>query len=439
MSHRVVLLTMGLSLAVGTVVTAEEGPTRQELLAMIQALKKRNELLEQRFADLEARVVQGAGGPELSRDQVRALVEKMMEESRDAMRPGWMENLTFSGDLRLRYQWRHRAAEQRDDDSRFRYRLRFGIVKTWPEDDLELGFRIVTGADDDPTSTNQTFEDMFEEHEIGIDRAYVEWTPRTAKGLTVIGGKMAQPWQTTDLVWDHDVNPGGVWVQYETPPIGPVTPWVGAGWFQLAYSDVNVPDTNLTAYEMGVRVPGPRSVVWTGSVALYNYTHINQAFATVPWFAANPSGNTVVGGRLNAGDFDLVAVTNAVTFEALRLPWKAYMEWVHNWANQDPADRSNGFAAGIKVGANKKKGDWSFKYAYKYIEADATLACFADSDFGGGSQTNRKGNTWKLTYNLRDNVTAGLTLYATEPIDTDMLAEFNKTRIDLRGDLVWNF
>lgn len=159
----------------------------------------------------------------------------------------------------------------------------------------------------------------------------------------------------------------------------------------------------------------------------------------MPWFAANPSGNTVVGGRLNAGDFDLVAVTNAVAFEALRLPWKAYVEWVHNRDNQDAADRSDAFTAGLKVGRNKKKSDWSFKYAYKYIEADATLAVFADSDFGGGSHTNRKGNVWKLTYNLADNMTAGLTLYVTEPIETDLLAEHNKSRIDLRGDLVWDF
>jgi len=120
MKRKALLLAIGALLAAGPVAAAEEGPTQQELVAMIEALNRRNELLEKRLAQLEARV-EAAGGPELSREQVRTLVEEMLAEAREAMTPGWMENLTFFGDFRLRYEYRRFAEStggRNDDEGR---------------------------------------------------------------------------------------------------------------------------------------------------------------------------------------------------------------------------------------------------------------------------------------------------------------------------------
>jgi hypothetical protein len=62
MNHNITLLAVAVLVAAGTMAAAEEGPTRQDLLTMIQALKHRNELLEKRLAQLEARVAEAAGG-----------------------------------------------------------------------------------------------------------------------------------------------------------------------------------------------------------------------------------------------------------------------------------------------------------------------------------------------------------------------------------------
>jgi hypothetical protein len=62
MNHNITLLAVAVLVAAGTMAAAEEGPTRQDLLTMIQALKYRNELLEKRLAQLEARVAEAAGG-----------------------------------------------------------------------------------------------------------------------------------------------------------------------------------------------------------------------------------------------------------------------------------------------------------------------------------------------------------------------------------------
>jgi len=417
MSPRVVLLTMGLLLAVGTVAAAEEGPTRQELLAMIQALKKRNELLEQRFADLEARVVQGAGGPELSRDQVRALVEEMLAEARDAMRPGWMENLTFFGDFRLRYEYRRWAEStggRNDDEGRARYRLRVGVKKKWPQEDLEVGFRIASGDTGVATSTNETMGDFFTRDQFMIDRAYATWTPKTIPGLLVTGGKIAQPWVTTDLVWDADINPEGVWVRYAVPGIEAITPFVAAGVFFLSNNNPG-DDANMNAWSTGYHWQLDEDVMWTQAFTFYETYHYRADLAA-------------------GEEWDYLNLTNKLNFKAGKVPMQAYVDWVHNCgANRDTPDEQNdGVAFGVKAGKNKKKGDWSVRYVYKYIQLEASPRTFNDGDFGDG----RKGHVVGVKYNVTDYMQAAATLYLTEPIYNP---DPDGDRVRLQTDLIWNF
>lgn len=416
----------------------------EDLLTTIEALKQRNRDLERRLTELEARIGEGTDVQRLRREEVRMLVEQALAESKSMFAPGWLENLKFGGDLRLRYEYRRRAAEQRDDDGRYRFRLRFGIVKTWPKEDMEIGFRIVSGADNDPTSTNQTFENMFQEYAIGVDQVFAKWTPRQVKGLTVIAGKMPQPWQTTDLIWDSDVNPDGAWLAYKFPGLGPFEPFVGAGIFTLNYDDRGVanagrPESTLAAYEMGFNLKLPHGVVWTSSVNAYDFTHVQSLFRDVG-FAAR--GNTVAGNLLLADGFQLWVLTNKVSFKAFNLPITLVGEFVHNSDNQDVRDNSNGWMAGVRIGQNKKKGDWQFAAAYRYLQSDAVLAFFSESDFGNGTHTNRKGCEFKLSYNITDNMTAGVALFATQPIDVNVPggpAEWDRTRFTFQADLVWKF
>ncbi|MFO7902329.1 MAG: putative porin, partial [Pirellulaceae bacterium] len=72
--------------------------------------------------------------------------------------------------------------------NRARFRLRFGIKKTWLDDQIEVGFRLASGSDDDPTSTNQSFDNFWSTKPVWIDLAYATWRPKAIKGLTVTGG-----------------------------------------------------------------------------------------------------------------------------------------------------------------------------------------------------------------------------------------------------------
>jgi hypothetical protein len=69
--------------------------------------------------------------------------------------------------------------------------------------------------------------------------------------------------------------------------------------------------------------------------------------------------------------------------------------WLQN--NLDPADGTyvggdTGWIVGLKVGhaALQKRWDWNLALSYRYVESDAVVDGFCDSDFGGGG-TNVKG------------------------------------------------
>jgi hypothetical protein len=373
------------------------------------------------------------------------LIKQAMADGKDRMVPGWLDNLKFGGDLRLRYDTARRTSSgQRADegprnDNRARFRLRFGFEKTWPKEDLQVGFRLASGSDEDPTSTNQTFQDMFKKQPIWIDQAWAKWAPKQVKGLSVTAGKMRNPFLSTDILWDSDVNPEGAWLEYRYPGLGPFEPFVGAGVFQIGFQAQGANDNPhtsspvLDAYDAGFRWNVTKDVKWTSAVTFYNWSNIDDEFARYGFYNARPRGNTVAGGALAVKEIEQIDLVNVVDFKAFGLPMSAYAEWVRNMSPHRLADplirdarlapnisfidgpdtRQEAWAVGFRVGENKKKGDWSVGYKYAYIQSDAVVGYFADSDFGCG---NRKGSVWSATYNVTEYLTAGFSLFYTGPI-----------------------
>ncbi|MBX3739749.1 MAG: putative porin [Akkermansiaceae bacterium] len=66
--------------------------------------------------------------------------------------------------------------------------------------------------------------------------------------------------------------------------------------------------------------------------------------------------------------------------------------------------------------AMDKKGDWVASLGYRYVESDAVLDGFTDSDFGGGG-TNLKGFTLGGAYALSPNVRIGARWMSADEID----------------------
>jgi len=437
-------------LAGWTATRAEDVAPPQDVASTVEALKQRNRDLERRMADLEAKMGEGADVQRMRREEIKAVAQEVLADAKTQMAmPGWLDNLKFGGDMRLRYEVRqfndNATAGVFDNTKIFRFRLRFGVTKTWPTDDLEMGFRLATGADNDPTSTNQTFGDKnlagsttnasaFEEYgNFGVDRVYAKWTPRSVKGLTLIAGKMANPWETSNVMWDTDVNPEGVWADYRFQCGGPVEPFVGAGWFQMFTSNTKK-NVSLMAYDAGVRWAVTPDVRWTSAVTFYDFTNLDVAFTASPSGGVAKLSNTGAA----AGQYPILDFINKVDFKVYKIPTNVFIDWAHNTDNESGNGRSDAVAVGIKLGDVKKKGDWAARYVYKVIEQDAVLAYFADSDFGYPSRTARKGHEIGVDYAITDALTTGLTLFYDTPLPGSTGTNNVKTLL-LQADLVWKF
>ena len=97
----------------------------------------------------------------------------------------WTENIKVKGDLR----YRHEMIDKQDSDSRHRHRLRVRVgIEGKVSSTAEVIVQLATGSDD-PVSTNQTLDGAFSTKSIGLDLAYLQFSPEKLTGLTILGGK----------------------------------------------------------------------------------------------------------------------------------------------------------------------------------------------------------------------------------------------------------
>ncbi|MDQ3314666.1 MAG: putative porin, partial [Verrucomicrobiota bacterium] len=133
--------------------------------------------------------------------------------------------LELYGDARVRYEIRNgnsgppstlvtnpNDAQQRN---RARYRLRLGLRGTLL-DDWFFGLRLETSTS--PRSTNVTFGDDSGPFGKTSDGAFVGQAYLGYKGIrdvTLTVGRMPNPFITSSMVWDGDINPEGLAEQYK--------------------------------------------------------------------------------------------------------------------------------------------------------------------------------------------------------------------------------
>ncbi|MHC4718451.1 MAG: putative porin [Planctomycetota bacterium] len=396
---------------------ADMQATLKELKAELARQANRISRLEQKIRDEQAR---------RQREQDIRRILKEIREDAAARCPTWLENLTFAGDMRLRYQT---ECFNRDRTERNigRFRLRFGFRWTCMEDQMEIVFRLASGEDSRPTSANQTFTDQFDKKEVWIDLAYAKYSPKWLEGVTLMGGKMKNPLAHTDMIWDTDVNPEGVWLGYVSPvKIGPIEPFASIGLWILQHNR-DRGDAVLHLYQAGFNWEIIKGVKWTPAITYYDFGNIEENFDVI-----GARGNSEAGGRLLAEEFNVFNVLNTIKFRLFDLPVSVYFDYAHNCGNEF-GGQSDAYATAIKIGRNEQKGDWSIKYKYAYIEADAVVGGFADADFGGA---NRKGHRLSFYYNLTPCVVVGVNAFFTEVISGPRSDE---TRGRIQTDVIWKF
>lgn len=148
-------------------------------------------------------------------------------------------------------------------------------------------------------------------------------------------------------------------------------------------------------------------------------------------FDVKAQWDTVVADRVKLrldGEFVRnLAYNENKAFSAASLPVNNYDSSSANVSQSDFRSGPNGFMAKATIGEPepKKKGDWNFSIAYKYLQPDATLDAFTDPDFHLGG-TNAKGYILGAAYAVaRDTWLSARYLSAREvygaPLSIDVL------------------
>ena len=364
--------------------------------------------------------------------------------------PGWTKRIRFGGDIRLRYQGDYFDDNNVDvidpsdpteimnrniDRQRLRYRARV-TVKAQVNNQTEVGLRLATGNEDDPISTNDTLGDYMNKDTVTFDQAYLKWTPipetSTWTGrLDFWGGRIPNPFFSTDLVWDRDLNFEGVAANLEMPVNTRLKGFLNGGVFPLDEIDLSSQDKWLYGGQLGVEYAPRTNLSFTLAAAYYDYRNIkgkrnDPALVvggegpndyTVPLYQQSgnvifdinesTSGSTKFALAADYEELNITAEMNIGFFDPIYITFLA--DYVKNigfdrdeveaLTGESVPEEDTGYQVGITVGYPKikKLWDWQTSLFYRYLEADAVVDAFTDSDFHLGG-TNAKG--WLLSGQL---------------------------------------
>lgn len=484
----------------------KEGVLSQEGADKLLATAKQQAATEMQAAESseaqagvdDSNVVRVAYVPQFVRDEIRDQVRVELREdvTRDVLAqaqqerwgipdamPEWTQRIKISGDLRLRAQDDLYSSDNlpfgtafvdfnevndnggfggsflNTDEDRFRGRLRARLgIDGKVTNNLKAGLRVSTGNSDDPVSTNQTMGDSFSKSGVVLDRSYLQYDGTNTNNypyLTLWGGRMPNPWLSTDLVWDDDLSFEGVAGTYRMNLAGSGSLmdmderdrslFVTLGGFFLDEVDLSSDDKWLFGGQVGGEMVFDDQSTLKMGIAYYDYRNIagrrNSLDSTLFDYTAPEfvqKGNSMFeisndtgafGRRFGlAPDFGLVNLT--VNYDLAKFAPIHYMlsaDYVRNVGydaeeirsrlegsamfvdsslfTADPSDEQNeGYQLKLTVGwpSTLVRRNWQAFLAYRYLERDAVLDAFTDSDFHLGG-TNAKG--WMLggSYGLTEN------------------------------------
>ncbi len=387
--------------------------------------------------------------------------------------PEWIDRVAFNGDIRLRYEHdgfdngnasitalnnvnrNANIANSTEDRDRFRLRARLGAdveANSW----LKGGLRLTTGLITDPVSPNQTEGASQGKYTLGLDRAYLAASP--LPWVSVQGGRFANPFFHTDLMWDPDLAFDGVAATFKPKINDAFSSETTVGAFpidEIQASEVNkAQDKWLYALQTGIKWQGQNKSSARIGLAYYDYENVEgqpSPFGTTLYDASIPAfrqkgNNTFVVNAANtpaagsekyglASKFKLIDVTGQVdlmTFDPVHVTLTG--DYVRNIGfdraeikkrtGADFAEETDGYQVRLDVGQNSfnggssvevKPNDWQVSFAYKRLEADSVLDAFTDSDFHLGG-TDAEGWVIGGNYAIDKNAWVNARYYSADSI-----------------------
>lgn len=387
----------------------------------------------------------------VSKDVKKQIQEELLihEQNRQSMKSAsdWAKKIRFGGDVRLRYQGDYfdkgnaplvktdkpnELMNTTTDRQRFRIRVRLA-AKAKVNENVEAGLQLASGNESDPISTNDTLGDYMNKDSVVIDQAYLKYT--LLPELAFTGGRIPNPWFFSDLVWDRDLNFEGGALSYKRDLTEKLGIFATAGVFTIQEVELSQRDKWLYAGQTGLEYSPVNGVKARVGVAYYDFDNIEGERNTAVGLTATDftrpqfqqKGNTLmdIDPDVNefsastgykgvktalASDYNEINVTGQLDI-ALFYPTHVTLlaDYVRNLGfdrkevasrifggadvnSTDLKEEVEGYQVGLTVGrkAIEELGHWRMFLFYKYLESDAVLDAFTDSDFHLGG-TNARG------------------------------------------------
>lgn len=377
------------------------------------------------------------------RNRIKNEMTRIIDQQSEFYGPSWAQRIRFGGDFRLRWQ-----SDNFDQDNiaqadpadpttllnttndRNRIRVRARLKATAEVNEYTtVGLRITTGNVSNPVSTNETLGDFNNKDTIVLDRAFIRLKP--IPEFTFWGGRFPNPFFSTDLLFDSDLNFEGVAIGLDAWLLDNMRGFFTVGGFPLEEFEFRRDDQWLVGLQGGLELkPFRRDLTFKLGVGFYDYVNlvgkVNDPATPVvfegPLF--QQKGNTLFdiepGADVEtalASDYDILNILGSINI-SFYSPIEIILsgEWVKNLGfnkedvmsrtlNPDQAEETNAYQLGLFVGYKQPKllWDWNAFFYYKYLEADAVLDAFTDSDFRLGG-TNAKGWIFGGALGLAENL-----------------------------------
>jgi hypothetical protein len=253
------------------------------------------------------------------RDEVRAEVIQQAKAENWAQPnavPEWTKRLQITGDVRLRYESDFYSNTndpeiinyaafnsggpvnvnanplvlpilntRQNRDNQLYIRARLDVLAN-PSDWVTTDIRLASGTTNSPVSTSQLLGGGLTKKTVWLDRAYIDLHPVSFASGTF--GRMPNPFVSTDLVYDTDLNFDGVALHggYPVWKSHGLSLFASAGAFLTDYNDVNFP-TNSTSDQ---KAPSQAKWMMGGQIGVDWKTHLFDWKTAVAHYAFNAQG-----------------------------------------------------------------------------------------------------------------------------------------------------
>lgn len=394
--------------------------------------------------------------------------------------------LEIYADARVRYDYRGGETADTSDhpnDSiereRERYRLRIGLRATLA-DDWFAGVRLETSQN--PRSTNVTFGDdtstttfgangntttingpfAKNSDSINVGQAYLGY--KGFKDITLTAGKMPNPFISTWMVWDPDINPEGVAEQYKhtfdlsfggggasaatyskdgkAVASGAASePWklkidLFANFGQFVYDDVNpenplgprhtsdtglIPQTDawILGWQVGAKFTFPKNVYAQIAPTLYNYTGNGDTF-NGHYQGGDPTlsnSDSLAQNQWGINSLLIFDMPAEIGWKLGDFPMRLFGDFAVNLeagsraaaaGHPDKDDQRYAYMVGVGIGQLKAKKDWEVDVFWQHSEQYSLDTNLVDDDIFDG-HLNMEGVGVRAGYALSDAVIFNLT------------------------------